>query len=186
MNEKTYIIALRDFTDEINPYGTFRGKQTYARLLEYIDKYKDASIIGVSFSNLEGADTSFLRESLIYIIKRYSKQITFFAFDFLDEDIFENLKSAAISGKERLTCWVGSQCRFAGQEPTAASKPLLELVISHRSTTTAKVAEELSISVQNASTRLKRLAEEGFLMRVEEAAETGGKEFIYQVVGKSA
>ncbi len=60
------------------------------------------------------------------------------------------------------------------------------MVISHRSTTTAKVAEELNISVQNASTRLKRLAEEGFLLRVEEAADTGGKEFVYQVVGKSA
>jgi len=186
MNEKNYIIALRDFTEESNPYGTSRGKQTYARLLDHIDKLKDVSIIGISFSRLEGADISFLRESLIYTIKRYSKKITFFAFNFQDEDIFANLDGAAMSGEEHLTCWVGNQCEFVGPKPTAASKVLLDMVITHRSTTTAKAAEELNISVQNASTRLKRLAEEGFLLRVEEAADTGGKEFIYQVIGESA
>ncbi|SEM92828.1 winged helix-turn-helix transcriptional regulator [Pseudomonas sp. ok266] len=185
MNEKTYIIALRDFTEESNPYGTSRGRETYTKLLNRIDKIKDASTIGISFSELAAADISFLRESLIYTVKRYSKEITFFAFNFQDEDIFANLDGAAVSAEQHLTCWVNGQCRFAGPRPTASSKALLDMVISHRSTTTAKVAEELNISVQNASTRLKRLAEEGFLLRVEEAADTGGKEFVYQVAGKS-
>jgi len=59
-------------------------------------------------------------------------------------------------------------------------------VVNNREATTADAAAALDISVQNASTRLKRLSEEGFLLRTEAAAESGGKEFVYQVVGKSA
>jgi len=186
MNEKIYITTLRDFTEESNPYGTSRGRRTHAKLLDCIDKLRGKTVIGISLSGLEGADVSFLRESLIYTIKRYSKEFTFFAFDVQDEDIFANLHGAALSGDQRLTCWFGNECKFVGPEPTASSKALLDMVVSHRTTTTSKAAEELHISVQNASTRLKRLSEEGFLMRTEEAAETGGKEFVYQVIGQSA
>lgn len=186
MNEKTYILTLSDFTEESSPYGTARGRETHAKLLDHIDKLKGVSTIGISFEGMIGADGTFLRESLIYTIKRYNKELTFFAFNIVDDDMLANIQSAAISGDQRLTCWVNNECKFVGPEPTAASKTLLDLVVSHRSTTTSKAAEELNISVQNASTRLKRLSEEGFLMRIEEAAETGGKEFIYQVIGKSA
>jgi hypothetical protein len=186
MNENIHIIEIRNFTEESNPYGTSRGRETYIKLLAHIDKEQKAPIIGFSFSGLSSVDMSFLRESLIYTIKRYSKEKTFFAFNFPSEDMFINLDGAAVSGEQHLTCWVNHQCRFAGPKPTASSKALLDMVVSHRSTTTALVAEELKISVQNASTRLKRLAEEGFLLRVEEAADSGGKEFVYQVVGESA
>lgn len=186
MNEKTYIITLRDFTEESNPYGTSRGKLTHTKLLDHIDKLSGATIIGISLSNLECADISFLRESLIYTIKRYSKKIIFFVCDIHNEDIFANLDGAALSGDQRVTCWQNNECKFAGPKPTASSKALLDMVVSQRSTTTSKVAEDLHISVQNASTRLKRLSEEGFLMRIEEAAETGGKEFVYEVIGRSA
>ncbi len=186
MNEKTNTLTLLDFTERSTPYGTAMGRDTHAKLLNHIDNLHGTSIIGISFAGMEAADGTFLRESLIYTIKRYSKEIFFFVFDIADEDMFSNIKSAAFSGNQRLTCWLDSGCHIVGPEPSAANKALLELVVSHRATTTSKAAEELNISVQNASTRLKRLSEEGFLMRTEEAADTGGKEFIYQVIGMSA
>ncbi len=57
--------------------------------------------------------------------------------------------------------------------------------MSNHSVTTTQVAQALEMSVQNASTRLKRLSEEGFITRVEMSAGSGGKEFVYKVIGNS-
>lgn len=187
MNEKTYIIDLRDFTDgSSNPYGTIRGRKAHAKLLEHIASLVGIKTIGISLKKIDGADVSFLRESLIFTFKQYSKKISFFICDLVDEDIIANLEGAAISGEFRVTCWVNGICRFVGPEPSPSSLPLLNVVMSKRSVTTTQVAQALEMSVQNASTRLKRLSDEGFITRVEMAADSGGKEFIYKVIGASA
>ncbi len=187
MNEKSYIIALCDFTDgSSNPYGTTRGRKARAQLLEHIAKLVEVKTIGISLKGIDGADVSFLRESLIFTFKQYAKKISFYIFDLTDEDIIANLEGAAIIGDFRVTCWVNDTCRFVGPEPSPSSLPLLKVVLSNRSVTTTQVAQALEMSVQNASTRLKRLSEEGFITRVEMSAGSGGKEFIYKVIGNSA
>ncbi|MDG9927967.1 MULTISPECIES: winged helix-turn-helix transcriptional regulator [unclassified Pseudomonas] len=186
MNEKIHILDLFKFVGEKHPYGAAKGRKAHSRLLAHIDSIPNIPVIGISLSNIESADISFFREAVIYTAKRYSKQISFFVCGIEDEDIFDNLDGAADSGDFRLTCWVGKECRFVGPKPSASSKALLELVIDNREATTAEAAAALDISVQNASTRLKRLSDEGFLLRSEAAAETGGKEFVYQVIGQSA
>jgi predicted transcriptional regulator len=44
----------------------------------------------------------------------------------------------------------------------------------------------LKISVPNASTKLKKLLDNGYLLRAEEAAESGGIEFMYHAIAESA
>ena len=46
----------------------------------------------------------------------------------------------------------------------------------------SEAAGELSISVPNASTRLKKLVADGYLRRVEAGAESGGIEFKYEAI----
>lgn len=184
MKQKNYTLNLRQYADESNPYGTSRGRKAHGLLVRDIDVLHGASVVGISLVDIEAADVSFFRESIIYTVKRYSKQIAFYVFDITDEDLLSNLHGAAISGDQSLTCWVGHECRFVGPEPSASSKALLDFVVEHRETTTAKAASALDISVQNASTRLKRLADDGFLLRSEESADSGGKEFVYKVIGK--
>lgn len=187
MNEKNHIIALRDFTDgSSNPYGTIRGRRAHAKLLDEVAALVGIKTIGISLKGIDGADVSFLRESLIFTFKQYAKKIYFFICDLADEDIIANLEGAAISGDFRVTCWINGKCRFVGPAPSPASMQLLDVVMSNRSVTTTQVAQALEMSVQNASTRLKRLSEEGFITRVEMSAGSGGKEFIYRVIGESA
>jgi len=186
MNEKIPTIDFSKCAGVKNPYGSPRGKLAHDKLLSEIEKIGKVDVIGVSFLGLEGADVSFLREALVYVIKRYRKEIFFFVTDLPDEDIVANLQAAAVSGGEQVTYWSGNECRFLGSEQSTSSKLLLDLIATHRSSTTANVAEALNISVQNASTRLKRLYEEGYVMRIEETAESGGREFVYKVAGASA
>ena len=186
MKQKTHTLDLRKYTDGPNPYGTSRGRRAHSLLIEGIDAFHGAAEVGISLAGIEAADVSFFRECLIYAVKRYSKQIAIYVFDLADEDLVANLHGAAISGEQPLTCWVNGKCRYVGPEPSSSGQAMLDFVIAKRETTTAEAASALDISVQNASTRLKRLADEGFLLRVEETADSGGKEFVYRVIGKSA
>ncbi|KLP56448.1 hypothetical protein ABR39_09595 [Enterobacter genomosp. O] len=186
MKQKNYILNLIKYAGEPNPYGTTKGRKAHANLVDDIAKLIGASEVGISLANIQSADVSFFRESVIYSVKRYSREIAFYICDVSDEDLISNLHGAALSGEQPLTCWKGEQCRFLGPETSASNKTLLDFIVKKHKTTTAEAAAGLDISVQNASTRLKRLAEEGFLLRSEESAESGGKEFIYKIIGISA
>ncbi|KPC06070.1 Uncharacterized protein AC500_2039 [Pseudomonas amygdali pv. lachrymans] len=48
------------------------------------------------------------------------------------------------------------------------------------------MAETLEISVPNASTKLKKLLDQGYILRAEETAESGGIEYVYHAIGESA
>jgi predicted transcriptional regulator len=79
----------------------------------------------------------------------------------------------------------GGQVTFIGPSLNESTKELVLLVFKHGQITTANVAKALDISVQNASTRLKKLVSDGLVMRSEEIASSGGKEFIYKALNYS-
>jgi hypothetical protein len=185
MKQKISQIKFIDFSGEPNPYGTIRGKQTYEKLVNFIES-TNTLIFGISFKGIEGADSSYLRESLISVVKRFKDERIIFIEDLTDPDVTYNLKLAANAKNQPITNWVGSECTILGPQPSSSNQALLDLVISNRSLTTSKASSTLDISVQNASTKLKKLFEDGYVSRTEEAAETGGKEFVYHAIGKSA
>ncbi|MDE3739399.1 hypothetical protein PSH28_22575 [Pseudomonas resinovorans] len=185
MKQKISHIKFIDFAGEPNPYGTIRGKQAHDKLVSFIES-TNTPIFGISFKEIEGADSSYLRESLISVVKKFKDERTIFIEDLTDPDIIYNLKLAANAKNQPIVNWVGSECEVLGPQPSSSNQALLDLVISNRSLTTSKASSVLDISVQNASTKLKKLFEDGYVSRTEEAAETGGKEFVYHVIGKSA
>lgn len=85
-----------------------------------------------------------------------------------------------------LTVWADDGYQIIGPEISSSTKELLECVLSQRSVTAAKVAETLKISVANASTKLKKLKDQGYILRAEETAESGGIEYAYLAIGESA
>ena len=66
-----------------------------------------------------------------------------------------------------------------GPQLSAAKERLLEYVMNNKKVRTAQVAADLSLKISNASTQLRDLWEMGYVLRREEAADTGGVEFIY-------
>lgn len=62
---------------------------------------------------------------------------------------------------------------------------IIHFVRKERDATSVMVADEFGLSIQNASTSLKRLHEKGYLFRKEISHETGGIEYSYSFrVGK--
>ena len=183
MNENPIQIDIIDFTNnDPCPYGTQGGRALSAKLIEHINNLFNVQIIGISFSGMTGMDISYSRESLISVIKHFRGEKGFFIKDLENQDLIENIHYAAIAKKQPVIVWNGDSYIILGEPLSTPNKNLLDTVLKERKTTTAKIANKLNISVQNASTKLKKLVDEGYILRVEETAETGGIEFIYKAI----
>lgn len=76
---------------------------------------------------------------------------------------------------------------MASLKITEREGAIIHFVRKERKATAAQVADEFGISIQNASTSLKRLYEKGYLSRGELTHETGGIEYSYSFrVGKES
>ncbi len=69
-----------------------------------------------------------------------------------------------------------------GPKITSSTKELVDYVLYKENVLVSQVATELGISVQNASTRLKKLVADGYILRTESIAESGGIEYRYNAI----
>ena len=75
--------------------------------------------------------------------------------------------------------WLTKGYRLLGPQPSAGCVDVLKLVLGKMETKASDVSKELSLKIANASMKLKQLWEEGFILRREDIADTGGIEFVY-------
>lgn len=186
MNQKSMIIDLRLFTDDDHPFGNVQGKATFRKLVDFVDAHPQCSMFGVSLERIEATDASFPRESVVAVAKMFRGERGFYLLDIKNRDLLDNWSYAAQAKDQPLTVWEGKDFRILGPEISPSTKELIGCVLSLGSTTAAKVAEKLQISVPNASTKLKKLLDQGYILRAEEAAESGGIEYVYHSIGNSA
>ncbi|AYQ84017.1 winged helix-turn-helix domain-containing protein [Pseudomonas aeruginosa] len=186
MNQKSITVKLIDFTEDDHPFGNVQGKATFGRLTEFVDAHPQYSIFGVSLAGIEATDASFPRESVVAVAKLFKGERGFFLKDLKSRDLLDNWSYAAQAKDIPLTVWTNDGYDIIGPEISSSTRELLDCVLSQRSVTAAKVAETLQISVPNASTKLKKLKDQGYILRAEEAAESGGIEYVYLAIGESA
>jgi hypothetical protein len=182
MNQNRKMIHLRDFTDDGHPFGNIEGKEVFRKLVAMVEAEPHREIFGVSLSGIEATDASFPRESVIAVAKQFRQQKGFFLTDLTDRDLIDNWNYAAQAKEQPLVIWTADQFEIIGPELNAAARQLLEYVLTHRSVLASQTAADLGLSVQNASTRLKNLVSQGYVLRVEDVADTGGIEFKYQAI----
>ncbi|MFV3305164.1 winged helix-turn-helix domain-containing protein [Pseudomonas sp. NY15181] len=186
MNQKSITVKLIDFTEDDHPFGNVQGKATFGKLTEFVDTHPQYSIFGVSLAGIEATDASFPRESVVAVAKLFKGERGFFLKDLKSRDLLDNWSYAAQAKDIPLTVWANDGYDIIGPEISSSTRALLDCVLSQRSVTAAKVAEALKISVPNASTKLKKLKDQGYILRAEEAAESGGIEYVYLAIGESA
>lgn len=99
-----------------------------------------------------------------------------------DQDIIDNIDYIAQVLKQPIAIKLDQGIQILGPRLTKANLEILELILEQKKVTTALVANAFDISVPNASSKLKKLVDDGYILRFEETAETGGIEFIYQSI----
>lgn len=182
MNQTSLRIKLRDFTETSQPFGNVQGKQSYGKLSDFVGRHADVSVFGISLKGIEATDASFPRESVISVAKQYRGERGFFLEDLEDRDLIDNWKYAAQAKEQPLVIWRKEAFEVIGPEISSSGKDLLNYVLVNRSVLASQVAADLGLSVQNASTRLKRLVADGYILRAEDIASSGGIEYKYVAI----
>lgn len=183
MKQTPDLISLLEITGDDHPYGNVKGREAFHKLLAYVQERPTQKVFGVSLKGILHTDASFPRESVISLAKHFKGERWFFLCDLRSRDLLDNWSYAADAKEQPLIVLWEGKAELIGARLQGAAEKLARYVVSHGEVTTAKVAKDLGISVQNASTQLKRLSNQGVVMRDELAAETGGKEFIYRAAG---
>jgi predicted transcriptional regulator len=92
----------------------------------------------------------------------------------------ENWEAAAERKGQPLMIWQGAEGRIIGLSPSQGNASALNFALKREcSRATEFVAATLGMSIANASMKFKQLWEQGFLLRRENVAESGGVEFLY-------
>ncbi|PMS15563.1 DNA-binding protein [Trinickia dabaoshanensis] len=182
MNQTTHLIKLRELTGTTQPFGNVQGKEAYRKLSEEIDRHPEAAVFGISLQDIEATDASFPRESVVSVAKHYRGEKGLFLVDMDDRDLVDNWKYACQAKEQPLVIWRGESFEPIGPDMSSSSRDLLNYVLEHKCVLASQVASDLGLSVQNASTRLKRLVADGYILRTEDIANTGGIEYRYNAI----
>lgn len=183
MNEIKATIRLRELMDTPQGWGRDQGREVFQRLITMVESYPGKLVIEVSLQGVERADISFASETVVEIAKRFRGNKGFSLVDVVDEDMLENWDAAAVKKGQPLMVWNGGAARVIGVQPSQGNASALAHVLAKGSTTAAELVDALNLQLTNASTKLKQLWEQGFLLRKQETAESGGVEFRYFAIG---
>lgn len=184
MKQTAYILKLLDFTQNDHPFGNVQGKKVFSKLADQVDALPAERIFGISLEGIVATDASFPRESVLSLAKQHRGEKGFFLIGEMSRDLFDNWKYAAEAKDQPLVIWHDNEFDIIGPKISPSTKTLIDYVLTKREVTASKVARGLDISVQNASTKLKKLVSQGYIMRSEEVAESGGIEYIYHAINQ--
>lgn len=182
MKQNSLLAKLIDFTADPNPFGNAKGKEVFQRLRTYIEEHPDTKVFGFSLEGIESTDASFPRESVVAVAKYFRGERGIFLTDLCDRDLIDNWSYAARAKEQPLAIWNDDAFELIGMELNPSTRSLVEYVLKRREVLASQAAADLGLSVQNASTRLKGLVADGYLLRTEEVAESGGIEFKYRAI----
>jgi hypothetical protein len=187
MKQNKNVISLKDIFEEnsLTGIGDDEGKQVYNELVFFIDKKPEYKIFYISIKGVI-FDASFAREALVRLAKFYRKTKGICLVDAGKEALRINLLAPVLSLDQPMPFYDGDHFDHIKTDkigvPSKTNQPIFNFVFKNGVSSASEVAEHLDFKVNNASTKLKSLYEEGFLLRVEDKSETGGVEFKYYAI----
>jgi hypothetical protein len=180
MNRKTVQVSLYGLAgDDSSPFGNAKGKEVFQRLKEFVEAHPEADVFAISLDGIVATDASFPRESVLTLAKQLRAEKGFYLEKVSNRDLIDNWNYAATAKEQPIVIWEADKFEVLGPQLGAAAREMVEYVLRSGPVFASKVAADLHISVPNASTRLKHLWISGYILRVGETAETGGKEYRY-------
>jgi hypothetical protein len=116
----------------------------------------------------------------VELAKRYKGAKGFCFTDLADLDLIENIEAAAVRKGQPMMIWDADKARVIGPEPSQGNREALTFALSRPFARAAEFAQAVpGMLIANASTKFRQLSEQGFLLRREATAESGGVEYVY-------
>jgi len=159
-------------------WGHARGASVADVIQSYIEA-SPAQIVRFSLQGVKRMDVTCASE-LVRLVKHERMKRGFCLVDGSDPDLLMNWDAAALCHNQPLFVWnVQMTCDQLGPKPGIGLRQMLQHVLSVAQTSTSEAASALSLKTQNASNKLKQLWQEGFILRQERSAASGGVEYDY-------
>lgn len=178
------MLRLRNFMDIPEGWGRDQGRKVYNKLIGFVEANPGAMIFKVSLRGVKRVDISFASETVVELAHRYRGHKGFCFIDLTDQDMLENWDAAAARKNRPMMVWEGKKGRVIGVEPSQGTLGAFKFALEReRARATEFAAATPDMSIANASTKFKQLWEQGFLLRREDIAESGGVEFTYFRIG---
>ncbi len=172
-------IKLRDYMPGPDGWGYTMGRLVHEKLLAVVEAHPEEMVFSLSLEGVEHTDASFPRGSVIELAKSYRSQRGFCLKDTADPDLLDNWDAAALKREQPLIVWQDDVAHILGPQPGEGLREMIGYVLSVPSTITSEAAQILHLKVPNASNKLKQLWQEGYILRRERTANSGGVEYEY-------
>lgn len=179
MNRKAATLRLFDYMGSPDGWGRTEGRQVFLELLKAVERHAGAIVFRLSLQGVHRIDISFAAETVIELARRYKGDKGFCLVDVRDESLLENWDAAAMKQSMPLLVWHGDKYQLLGLRPTKGNEEALEFALKREEVTAAELAAALKKQINTVSMKLKQLWEQGFLLRRQAVAISGGIEFIY-------
>jgi hypothetical protein len=184
MNEKPTTVRLSDLMGHSDGWGRSQGREVHQKLVAFVEAHPGVMVFRVSLSGVRRVDISFASETIVELARCYRGTKGFYLDDLNDPDMMENWDAAARKASQPLMVrGTDGQMRALGLEPSSGNLAAFRFALERASARASELAAAAQISLTNASTKLKQLWEQGFLLRRENLASSGGIEFEYFRIG---
>jgi hypothetical protein len=180
MNETGKIIKLRDFMEFPEGWGRSQGRIVYQALIDFVEANPGILVFRVSLDEVTRVDYSFASETIVELARRYRANKGFVFIDLTDKDMMENWDAAAARKQQPIMVWDNDECKVIGATPTLGNNGAFEFALQRSSVRATEFAASIQgMTIANASMKFKQLWEQGFLLRREDMAGSGGIEYAY-------
>jgi len=161
-------------------WGRTQGREVYQKLVDFVEGHPGAIVIHISLSGINRTDISFASEAVVELARRYRGAKGFCLTDLTNADLIENWDAAALKANQPLMIEAtDGRLQTLGAEPSPGNLPAFTFALERSSARAAEFAAATKVSITNASTKFKQLWEQGFLLRRQNLAPSGGVEFEY-------
>jgi hypothetical protein len=137
----------------------------------------------ISMQGVQRVDISFASETIIELARRFRRTKGFCLIDLTDPDMVENIDAAGEKKEQPMLVWREKSAELVGMKPKEGTREAFQFAMGRSQSRASEFAAEKNLSIANASMKFKQLWEQGFLLRRESTAETGGVEFVYHRIG---
>lgn len=179
---KSNLIKLLDFLEEPIAIGNQEGREVYQALLANIDLFPNTSIFEISLAGVEATDASFPRESVISLAKNLRCEKGFYLTNFKNKDLLDNWRYGAEAKEQPMLVHHDDKKIWIGPKINSATQELLDFIYEQSRVTTSIIANHFDVSIPNASMKLKKLFNQGYILGEKETASSGGYEFVYRPI----
>src|ERR1700694_498481 len=169
--------------DRDEGWGRSEGRSVYPRLLAFVESNPGHPVFRVSLKGVTRVDISFASETVVELARRYRGTKGFCLVDLTDPDLIENWDAAAAKKGQPLLVWQNKSARLIGTEPTQGCQEAFRFALERPQARAAEFAETKDMSIANASMKFKQLWDQGFLLRRESTADTGGGVYVNYRIG---